>query len=148
MKFTLRPASLLWRFIRLLPCSLLPLLKLRSRSFTSTNACVNLTKILIDTIYDDEKKNFNLNNFITKYLVLINCKSKCKQIFFQIDFIKRFSCTKVNIFSRKWCKELNEWKNSTEQSNLFLILTYNRIRDYPRIHPRSNLVLDLWVCYF
>lgn len=40
--FTLRPASLLCRFIRLLPCSRLPLLKLRSRSRTSTNACVNL----------------------------------------------------------------------------------------------------------
>lgn len=120
-----------------------------SFTFFHINKCLcKSNKNLIDTIYDDERKNFNLNNFITKYLVLINCKSKCKQISFQIDFIKRFSCTKVNIFSRKWCKELNEWKNSTEQSNLFLILTCNRIRDYPRIHPRSNLVLDLWVCYF
>lgn len=42
--FTLRPASLLCRFIRLLPCSRLPLLKLRSRSRTSTNACVNLKR--------------------------------------------------------------------------------------------------------
>jgi hypothetical protein len=39
---TLRPASLLCRFIRLLPCSLVPLLWIFSRSRTSTKLCVNL----------------------------------------------------------------------------------------------------------